>query len=79
MKFTGAEGLKKQAEQLGKQLKDTSKAFGSFMGGIESNLPPNMKADFEAFKQTPEGRKQAEVLQNLRKGVDEVMNNIPRQ
>ena len=79
MKFTGAEALKKQAEELGKQLKSTSSSFSSFMTGLQNNLPPDMKADFEAFKQTPEGRKQADILKNIRAGVDEVINNIPKQ
>lgn len=79
MKFKGAEGLKKQAEEVGEQLKNTSNLFSSLMSGLQNNLPPEMKADFEAFKQTPEGRKQAEIFKKIRAGVDEVMNNIPKQ
>jgi len=78
MKFKGAEEAKKQAEELSEHLNKTMQGLTTLLGNLKNELNEETKADFKRYKDSPEGRKQAEMFEKIKKGVGEVMNNVPK-
>lgn len=78
MRLKGAEEAKKQAEELSEHLNKTMKGLTTLLGNLKSELNEETKADFNRYKDSPEGRKQAEMFEKIKKGVREVMDNVPK-
>ena len=78
MRFKGAEEAKKQATELGEHLNKTVKGLTTLLENLKSELNEEAKDDFKKYKDSPEGRKQAEMFEKIRKGVSEVMDNVPK-
>ena len=79
MKFKGTDEAKKQAKQVSENLTKATQGFKSLLENLTNQLSKEELQDYKSYKNTPEGRKQAAIFEKIKKGVSEVMDNIPKQ
>ena len=73
------EFFKKTVEDAMGGLSDASKGFKSMAGDLLKNAPADMKKDIEDFKNSPEGRAQKLAFDNMRKSINDLVNQFPKE
>lgn len=73
------EFFKKTVENSMRGLVDASKGFKDMAADLMKDAPEDMKKEINDFKNSPEGRAQKAAFENIRKSINDLVEQFPKQ